>query len=82
MSFVRNDPKTGSYAVIGLSAFIDQEITVSGVRPGQYTDAVTGNSQEVATSTRQLTFTVKGNSAGIWVLDGPGKIGEDGEFLR
>jgi len=29
-----------------------------------------------------LSFHVKGNSAGIYVLDGPGKIGEDGAYLR
>jgi hypothetical protein len=29
-----------------------------------------------------LAFTVKASSAGIYVLDGPGKIGVDGDFLR
>jgi len=29
-----------------------------------------------------LSFTVRGNSAGIYVLDGPGKIGEDEQYLR
>jgi len=29
-----------------------------------------------------ITFHVKGNFAGIYVLDGPGKIGADGVFLR
>ena len=82
MSFVRNFNNAESYAVVGLSAFIDQEITVSRVLPGNYVDAVTGAAQTVATSTRSITFTVKGNSAGIWVLNGPGKIGEDGTWLR
>jgi hypothetical protein len=30
----------------------------------------------------QLSFTVRAYSAGIYVLDGPGKIGTDGAFLR
>lgn len=82
ISFVRNYNNAESYAVIGLSAFIEQEIIVNRVLPGDYVDAVTGNEQKVATDTRTLTFTVKANSAGVWVRNGPGKIGSDGEFLR
>lgn len=82
ISFVRNYNNGESYAVVGLSAFIDQDITVERVLPGVYTDAVTGLAQLVATSTRSITFSVKGNSAGIWVLNGSGKIGEDGDYLR
>jgi glycosidase len=82
MSFVRNWNNGESYAVIGLSAFIDQEITVERILPGNYIDAVTGNAQTVATSTRSITFEVKGSSAGIWVLNGPGKIGSDNAYLR
>ncbi|MEW6713244.1 MAG: alpha-amylase, partial [Candidatus Riflebacteria bacterium] len=52
MSFVRNYNNSESYAVVGLSAFIDQEITVQRVLPGTYSDAVTGETQTVATSTR------------------------------
>ncbi len=82
ISFIRNYNNAESYAVVGLSAFIDQEITVNRVLPGDYTDVVTGLTQSVATSTRSITFSVKGNSAGIWVRNGPGKIGEDGIYLR
>lgn len=82
ISFVRNFNNGESYAVVGLSAFIDQEITVTRILPGNYTDAITGQTQTVATDTRQITFPVKGNSAGIWVLNGYGKIGEDGDYLR
>lgn len=82
ISFIRNYNNGESYAVIGLSAFIDQDMTVSRVLPGTYRDAITGQEQIVATSTREISFNVKGNSAGIWVFEGPGKIGEDGEFLR
>ncbi len=80
MSFVRDCPEAGSYAVVGLAMGGDQQITVGGVRDGVYRDAVTGN--EIHAGHGSLSFHVKGNSAGIYVLDGPGKIGEDGVYLR
>ena len=82
ISFIRNYNNAESYAVVGLSAFIDQDVTVTRVLPGDYSDAITGQTQTVATATRTLSFSVKANSAGIWVLNGPGKIGVDGEYLR
>ena len=80
MSFVRDLSGQGSYAVIGLAIGSDQEITVDGVRDGLYRDAVTGH--EVQAHGGRIGFQVLGNSAGIYVLDGPGKIGEDGAWLR
>ncbi|HNY11622.1 MAG TPA: alpha-amylase family glycosyl hydrolase [Candidatus Wallbacteria bacterium] len=80
MSFVRDYNNGESYAVVGLAAGGSQDITVSGVRNGVYRDAVTGNSATV--SNGAISFNVKGASAGIWVLNGPGKIGEDGDFLK
>lgn len=53
---------------------------ITGVRNGTYRDAVTGHQLTVSNGT--ISFTVKGYSAGIYVLNGPGKIGSDGEFLR
>ena len=79
MSFVRDLSEQGSYAVIGLAIGSGQQVSVDGVRPGVYRDAVTGAEQQ---SSGSLHFHVKANSAGIWVLDGPGKIGEDGVYLR
>jgi hypothetical protein len=58
----------------------DQDVTVGGVRNGNYTDAVTGNTIGVSSGT--ISFHVRGNSAGIYVLNGPGKIGNDGVYLR
>ncbi len=55
-------------------------MTVSGVRDGLYRDAVTGNGVQVHGGT--LSFLVRGNSAGIYVKDGPGKIGTDGAYPR
>ncbi len=57
----------------------DQTITVQGVLNGTYRDAVTG--REIAVHDGTLTFNVRGSSAGIYVLDGPGRIGVDGVYL-
>ena len=80
LSFVRDYRDGESYAVIGLAMGGDQSVTVAGVRSGHYVDAVTGHGIDAHDGV--LSFHVKGNSAGIYVLNGPGKIGEDGVFLR
>ncbi|WP_268409390.1 alpha-amylase family glycosyl hydrolase [Alteromonas sp. a30] len=80
MSFVRDYSVGGSYAVVGLASGGAQSITVSGVLNGTYRDVVTGNS--VTVTNGSLSFNVKGYSAGIYVLNGPGKIGSDGVYLR
>ncbi|MFZ2958521.1 MAG: alpha-amylase family glycosyl hydrolase [Candidatus Ozemobacteraceae bacterium] len=78
--FVRDWNNGSSYAVVGLAAGSGQEISVVGVRNGTYRDAVTGNALNV--NNGAITFSVKAHSAGIYVLDGPGKIGVDSDFLR
>ncbi len=80
MSFVRDYNNGESVAVIGLAIGGDQRVNVGDVRDGVYRDAVTGN--EAWASGGNLGFHVKANSAGIYILNGPGKIGEDGAFLR
>lgn len=80
MSFVRDYNNGQSYVVVGLSAGGEQQITVTGIRNGSYRDAVTG--KEIQVDHGNISFSVKGCSAGIYVLNGPGKIGEDGDFLR
>lgn len=80
MSFVRDYPAENSYAVVGLAAGSDQNISVSGIPNGTYRDAVTGGTINV--SGGSINFTVKGNSIGVYVLNGPGKIGVDGAYLR
>ena len=80
MSFIRDYSEGDSYLVIGLAIGDDQPITVAGVQSGVYRDAVTGH--EIHAENDSLSFHVKANSAGIYVLDGPGKIGEDGVYLR
>lgn len=80
MSFVRDYNNGQSYAVVGLAMGGDQHITVGNIRNGTYADAVTGNTVNVANGV--ISFDVKGNSAGIYVLNGRGKIGQEGPFLR
>ena len=80
LSFVRDWNDGESCAVVGLTIGGGQDIQVGGVRDGTYRDAVTGN--EVTAQGGSLRFHVKDNSAGIYVLDGPSKIGEDGAYLR
>ena len=84
MSFVRNyvnsNASGDSYAVVGLAAGGDQGITVSGIPNGTYTDAVTG--AQIQVNGGSISFTVKAYSAGVYVLNGPGKIGSDGTYLR
>ena len=65
--------------MVGLAIGSDQHVRVDGIRPGLYRDAVTGAEQPSGGS---LDFRVRASSAGIWVLDGPGRIGTDGVYLR
>ena len=80
MSFVRDWNDGQSYAVVGLAIGSDQQVNVGGIRNGRYTDAVTGGTIDVGNGA--ISFSVRGNSAGIWVLNGPGKIGVDADWLR
>lgn len=80
MSFVRDWNDGESYAVVGLAIGSDQGANVGGIRNGRYVDAITGGVIDVGNGS--ISFGVRAGSAGIWVLNGPGKIGEDGEWLR
>jgi hypothetical protein len=62
-----------SYAVVGLAIGGDQQVTVGGIRNGIYRDAFTGG--EVTVRNGSLAFEVRGNSAGIWVLNGQNRRG-------
>ncbi len=80
MSFVRDLSSENSYAVVGLASGSRQSISVSGVRNGSYVDAITGNS--IAVTNGVISFSVADYSAGIYVLNGSGKIGSTGTYLR
>jgi len=80
ISFVCDWNQGESYMVVELAIGGGQDIRVDGVGDGLYRDAVIGS--EVSVQDGNLAFYVKGSSAGIYVLDGPGKIGKDGLYLR
>lgn len=78
MSFTRS--LDGQTVAVGLAAGTAQSIQVNGLPNGTYRDAVTGDSRTVSDGT--LSFTVAAYSAGIYVLDGPGRIGLAGPYLK
>ncbi|MDX1341688.1 MAG: hypothetical protein R3227_05025, partial [Reinekea sp.] len=80
MSFVRNYNQGESYAVVGLATGSGSSVSVSGVRNGTYRDAVTGNILVVSNGV--ISFNVSSYSIGVYVLNGPGKIGVNGTYLR
>ncbi len=65
-----------SYAVVGLAKDGTVNFNFTGIRNGTYRDAVTGH--EIAVSNGSMTFRVAPSSAGIYVLNGPGRIGDLG----
>lgn len=78
MSFKRRykDSKTDSYVLVTISG----SSTFTDVLNGRYVDAVTGDVQNVTDGTLTATCSGKGNMR-VYVLNGPGKIGEDGKYL-
>ena len=80
MRFMRDHNNGESYCVVGLAVGSDQNISVGNVRNGTYRDAVTGNGLRIGGGI--ISFYVRANSAGIYVLDGSGRVGEEGPYLR
>jgi glycosidase len=80
ISFLRDYDHGKSVVAVGLAIGNDQDVTIGNVGGGTYRDAVTG--QEISVTDGNLSFHVRGNSAGIYVLNGPGKVGTDGIYLR
>ena len=66
-----------SYALIALNS----TASFTGVLNGTYTDCITGDVQQVTNGTLTTpAFSGKGNLR-VYVLNGPGKIGNDGPYL-
>lgn len=65
-----------SYAVVGLAKDGAVDFNFSNIRNGTYRDAVTGH--EITVANGSMTFRVAPSSAGIYVLNGPGRIGDLG----
>lgn len=79
MAFKRRytDESVDSFVLVTIS----EGSTFTDIPNGIYTDCVTGNSITVTDGTLTAECTGKGN-ARIYVLNGPGKIGEDGVYLQ
>ena len=78
LSFKRRytDKDVDSYVLVTIS----ENSTFTGVLNGTYIDAVTGDIKIVTDGTLTAECSGKGNMR-VYVLDGPGKIGEDGKYL-
>jgi glycosidase len=66
----------GQTVAVGLAKDQQVDFSFSGLPNGTYRDAVTGH--EVEVSGGGLNFTVAPSSAGIYVLNGPGRVGDLG----
>lgn len=67
---------TDSFALV----CINGGATFSGIPNGTYTDCVTGDVKNVTNGTLSASCSGRGNMR-VYVLNGPGKIGEDGKYL-
>lgn len=65
-----------SFVCVGLAKDGNASFNFTGIPNGVYRDAVTG--REFNVTNGNLTFSVASTSAGIYVKDGPGMIGESG----
>ncbi|MGA5193096.1 carbohydrate binding domain-containing protein [Streptomyces exfoliatus] len=68
---------TDSFALVTVSG----GATYSGIPNGTYTDAVTGDVRTVTNGTLSVAAPGKGNLR-VYVLNGPGKIGASGPYLK
>ena len=57
------------------------DVTFTGIPNGTYTDCVTGDTKTVSNGTLSVNCPTNQGNARVYVLNGPGKIGEDGPFL-
>lgn len=71
------DGQTDSYALVCMNG----GATFSGVLNGTYVDCVTGDVKTVSNGTLSVSSPGNQGNARVYVLNGPGKIGEDGPFL-
>ncbi len=67
---------TDSFALV----CINGGATFSGIPNGTYKDCVTGDVKNVTNGTLSASCSGRGNMR-VYVLNGPGKIGEDGKYL-
>ncbi|WP_269542542.1 alpha-amylase family glycosyl hydrolase [Cerasicoccus fimbriatus] len=79
MAFKRRftDTNVDSFALVAVSG----GATFSGIPNGTYVDAITGDVQNVGNGSLTASVNGKGNLK-VYVLNGPGKIGADGAYLK
>lgn len=74
-----------AYNANGENSFVcvcmDGGATFTGIPNGTYKDCVTGDVKTVSNGTLTVSCPTNQGNARVYVLDGPGKIGEDGPFL-
>ncbi|MEU5072213.1 carbohydrate binding domain-containing protein [Streptomyces asoensis] len=68
---------TDSFALVTVTG----TASFTGIPNGTYTDAVTGDVRSVSNGTLTVAAPGKGNLR-VYVLNGPGKIGADGPYLK
>ncbi|GGL94045.1 alpha-amylase [Streptomyces fumigatiscleroticus] len=68
---------TDSFALVTVTG----SATFTGIPDGTYRDAVTGDTRTVTGGTLSVAAPGKGNLR-VYVLNGPGKIGTDGPYLK
>ena len=78
LSFKRRykDSNVDSYVLVTISG----NSTFTNILNGTYVDAVTGDIKNVTNNTLTAECSGKGNMR-VYVLNGPGKIGDDGKYL-
>ena len=78
LSFKRRytEGNTDSYVLVTISG----NSTFTNILNGTYVDAVTGDIKNVTNNTLTAECSGKGNMR-VYVLNGPGKIGDDGKYL-
>lgn len=80
ISFNRNWNNGEDVAAVALAIGSDQSASIGGLPDGYYVDCVSGESYDVVGGNLQCN--VPANSARIFVLNGPGKIGQNSMYLR
>ncbi len=78
----RTDSPPSPYAHFAYGAFtVSGSATYTGIPDGTYRDAVTGDTRTVSDGRLTVGAPGKGNLR-VYVLNGPGKIGKDGPYLK
>ena len=80
MAFKRRytDSKTDSFVLVTISS----DTTFTGLPAGTYVDAITGVSKTISEGGSITTSGCTKGNMRIYVLDGPGKIGENTAWLK